>query len=259
MMLLDIEIHWEFISIIYFGTLCIYNYDYVRSLHIDYNDNTKRVKHIQKYLSFRLLVLIIYGSIFFSFLIYFSNFQSIIFGTVLLLIGLLYTDVFKRGTKKFVGFKNIYTSLCFSMLLLFVPVYYSYKINMLFLVFFVFILLQFIVDTSFCDLKDMYTDKKQDLKTLPLYFGKQKFLLFLHILNAVSFLMLSVAIATGVVPLFSLILLLFFLYRFYYINKAKESTGSDRNIQKLYAFVDGEYFFWPLVLSIGKYFMITLM
>ena len=40
MMLLDIEIHWEFISIIYFGTLCIYNYDYVRSLHIDYNDNT---------------------------------------------------------------------------------------------------------------------------------------------------------------------------------------------------------------------------
>lgn len=247
--LLNLAIHWEFLLITYLGTLCIYNYDYIRGLNIDYSDNIKRSRHIQKYLNLRSILLIFYGVAFISLLIYFGNSLSIVFGVGLLLIGLLYTDIFKKFTKKIVGFKNFYTSVSFSLLIIFTPIFYSYQINLMFSVFFIFILLQFIVDTSYCDLKDMRGDKKQNLKTLPLYFGREKFLNFLHVINIVSFLILLVASIIKIIPIFSLILLPFCLYRIFYINKAK---NPGTNVQALSSLVDAEYFFWPFVLLLGK-------
>ena len=249
MLLLSLPIHWEFLLITYLGTLCIYDYDYIRGLNIDYSDNLKRSRHIQKYQDMRIIILIFYGIAFFSLLIYFGNLLSIIFGIGLILAGLLYTDIFKKFTKKFVGFKNLYTSISFSFLIIFTPVFYAYQINMMFSVFFIYILLQFIVDTSYCDLKDMESDKKQDLKTLPIYFGRQKFLNFLHIINIVAFIFLLVAAIIGIIPIFSLILLPFCLYRIFYINKAK---NPEINIQTLSSLVDAEYLFWPFVLFLGR-------
>jgi 4-hydroxybenzoate polyprenyltransferase len=255
MILLNLTICWEFLLITYLGTLCIYNYDYIKGLNVDYSENIKRSNHMKKYLNLRVLALISYGITFFSLLIYFGNIQSIVFGIVLLLLGLLYTDVFKKYTKKIVGFKNLYTSISFSLLIIFTPIFYSYQINLMFSVFFTFILLQFIVDTSFCDLKDIETDKKQNLKTLPIFFGRQKFLLFLHVINIASFLILSVAIVMKIIPVFSLILLPFYLYRIYYINKAKRP---ETNFQNLSGLVDAEYFFWPFVLFLGKTFVTSI-
>lgn len=250
MILLGLSISWVFLFITYFGTLCIYNYDYIKGLKIDYIENVDRSKHIQKYQNLRLLLLFVYGFCFLSLLFYYGNLISISFGVSLLVVGLAYTDIFKRFTKKIPGFKNIYTSISFSMLIFFTPIFYSYQINVLFLVFFVFVLLQFIVDTSFCDLKDMKSDKKHGLKTLPILFGRKKFLLFLYVVNLVSFTILMVAVISNLIPLFSLVLVPFFLYRIYYINKAK-NPGVD--ISKLTSLVDAEYFFWPMALLLVQF------
>ena len=254
MILLGLNIRLEFLIITYLGTLCIYNYDYIKELKVDYSENVNRSKYIQKNQKFRIVTLIFYVICFLSMLIYFGNLNSIIFGIFLLILGLLYTNIFKKFTKKIAGFKNLYTSISFSMLIIFTPIFYSYQINSIFLVFLIFVLLQFIVDTSFCDMKDLNTDKKNRLKTLPLIFGKLNFLRFITVLNIISFFILSITIILKIMPLFSVVLLPFFIYRIYYINKAKEPKS---DIIKLSNLVDAEYLFWPIALFIGS-FIITL-
>jgi len=249
MILLGLSIRWEFIIITYLGTLCIYNYDYIKGLKMDYLENVNRSKHIQKYQKLRILALIFYGIGFLSMLVYFGNVNSIVFGIALLIIGLAYTDIFKRFTKKIAGFKNLYTSISFSMLILFTPIYYSYPINSLFLIFFIFVILQFIVDTSFCDMKDLNSDKKNKFKTLPIIFGKVNFLRFILVINLISFVILIISIHINILPFFSIVLIPFFIYRMFYIIKAKKPQV---NIIKLSALVDAEYFFWPLALFIGS-------
>ena len=95
----------------------------------------------------------------------------------------------------------------------------------------------------------MNADKKENLLTLPLYFGEKKFLLILNILNLFTFLLLAFSIIAGIVPIFASVLLLSFFYCFYYIQKAK---SSKTDIQKLSSYIaDGEFVLWPILLILG--------
>ncbi len=251
MVLFNLKISLEFLIIVYLGTFCIYNYDRFKGADIDTSCNFQRSSYIKNKLKMRYFVLAMYGALFFILLYIYGTIESLIFGSFLLLLGLSYADVFKKFTSKIVGFKNIYTSFSFSLLTVFTLVYYNHAINWPFILFFTFVFLHFIVDTSFCDVKDMKSDKKQNLVTLPIYFGRQKFLTILNIINLISFIVLLIAIVTQSIPWFSLLLLIFCLYRVYYINKAKRC--SQDNIQYLSSvIVDAEYFFWPFILIIGN-------
>lgn len=256
MMLFNMALAWEFLIIAYLGTYCIYNYDRYRGVNVDNSSNLKRSSHIQKNLKIRYLVLVGYGTLFFILLSLFSSIQSIIFGSFLLMLGILYADIFKKYTSKIIGFKNLYTSFSFSLLVIFTAIYCNYTIGWAFLVFFAFVFLHFIVDTSFCDIKDMDSDKKQNLKTLPIYFGKQKFLTFLNLLNIISFVILFIAVVINIVQPIAIALIVFCLYRIYYINKAKNSKADIQHLSSVV--VDAEYFFWPFVVFIGNLVIITL-
>jgi hypothetical protein len=183
MILVNTIMRWELVPIVYLLLLCVYNYDHYREMNIDSLNNLNRTSHLKKYCNYLPLIITFYGAMYFSLLIFFGNLESIIFGTILMILGLLYTGGVKKITSKIIGFKNFYTSFSLSLLIIFTAVFCSYSINLLLLIFFVFLFLRFIVNTSFCDIKDMDADKKQNLLTLPLFFGKNNFLIFLHILN----------------------------------------------------------------------------
>jgi len=252
LLMLELSIKWELILIVYLLLQIVYNYDHYRCLEEDSKSNSNRTNHLKKYQKFFPIILVIYGSLFFGLLYTFGNTISLIFGTFLLALGFLYTIFCKKLTAKIIGFKNFYTSFSVSLLVIFVTFYSFYELSILSLIIILFIFIRLMVNTSFCDLKDMDVDKKQNLVTLPIYFGKQKFLTFLHILNLISFVLLLTAIVTGIAPLFSIFLLLFFPYVFYYIKKAK---NTDTDLQSLSNFaVDGEFILWPILLIIGNYF-----
>jgi 4-hydroxybenzoate polyprenyltransferase len=253
MVLFNLAVSLEFLVIVYLGTFCIYNYDRFKGADVDSSCNFQRSSYIKNKLKIRYFTLGVYGASFLIMLYIYGTLESLIFGIFLLLLGLLYVDVFKKFTSKIVGFKNIYTSFSFSLLTVFTMIYYNQIIDWSFLPFFMFVFLHFIVDTSFCDVKDMESDRKQNLVTLPIYFGKQNFLTILDIINLISFIVLLLAIVAQIIPWFSLALFIFCLYRIYYINKAKRC--SQDNIQYLSSvIVDAEYFFWPFVLIIGNIF-----
>jgi len=253
MILLGITIRWEFLLIIYFGTQCIYNYDHFKEIDADTSNNSDRTNHLKKYQKFLPSVLVVYGISYFVLLLGFGNIESIIFGSILLFSGLLYTDKFKMMTEKIVGFKSVYTASSWGLLVVFTAIYCSYALNALLAIILLFVFLRWLVNTSFCDLKDMDSDKKENLLTLPIYFGKQKFIIFLHILNLSTFLLLLIAIILGIAPLFSAFLLFFYAYGFYYIQKAKNLKTNLNSLSNI--MVDGEFMFWPVFLLLGSFFI----
>jgi len=246
MILFNMPVSWEFLFISYLGTYCVYNYDRLQGITIDSSSNDKRSNHIKNHLKIRYIFLIVYVIIFFAILSLSGNLYSFIFGLFLLITGILYTNIFKKMTSKIVGFKNFYTSFSFSFLIFFTAIYSGYLIDWKLCVFFTFIFLHFLVDTSFCDLKDINSDKKMNLKTLPIYLGKEKFLKFLNILNIISFFIIGIAILFNILAFIATFLLIFCLYRIYYINKAKKSDNSILFLSNV--IVDAEYFLWPIAL-----------
>ncbi len=256
MILFNVVIRWEFLPIIYLMTLCIYNFDHFKELDADLSNNSGRVNHLLKYKKLLPFLIAFYGIVSIVLLLVFGNLESILFGIIFLTMGLVYSYKVKEFTSKILAFKNFYTALAVALSVFYTVIYCGYWINYLFLTIFIFLFLRFLINTSFCDIKDMDTDKKQGLLTLPLYFGKSKFLIFLHLINFVSFIILLSAVIMNIIPIYGSFLLIVNLYCFYYIERSK---NSETNISVLSdIMVDGEFIFWPIFLIAGKFFFILV-
>lgn len=250
MLLINTPIRWEFLLIVYFGTYCIYNYDHYKGVDIDSINNSDRSTHLKKNHTYLPFIIVIYAFGFFSLLITFGNIQSLVFGGTLLFLGLFYTSKVKKMTEKITGFKNFYTSLSIASLIIFTGIYCSIPINFILLLLFIFMFLRFIINTCFCDIKDIETDRTYQIKTFPILFGKEKFLSILQMINFISIIPIIIGVYLHILPLYSLLLLASVAYSFYYIQKSKQK---ETNIQTLSSVVvDGEFAFWPFMLFVGS-------
>jgi len=254
MILLDTVIRWEFLIISYLCTLAIYGYDHYRDVERDITGNIDRVNHIRRYYKVYPLILSSYIILFFSLLFYFGNLNSLIFGVLLLLIGLFYTIKVKKLTTKITGFKSIYTSLSVASFVIFTGLYCYHSINLLLILLFVFMFLRFLVNTSFCDIKDIESDRRYNILTLPVVLGKERFMFILHIINIISLIPLIAGIYLNILPLFAMPLVFSIIYGGYYIEKARRVNNV--NIESLSSIVaDGEFVFWPFILFLGMIFI----
>jgi len=234
--------------IAYLLPLIVYSYDYHRDLDRDITTNSGRTSHLQKKASYYPIILLIYGSILFALLWQFANYSLITFIGLITLSGLLYSTLLKNVTKSIPLFKNIYTGLTWSLGgAFFIPIYYSMSIDLSFLIIFIFITLRAMLDTIFFDLKDYIVDLEEGLKTLPVMLGKGKTIKILHLLNIIAFIPLIAGVYLKILPLYSLSLLGFYFYSFYYLIMAKKasSSGSWGNLSYI---ADFEFILWPILL-----------
>ncbi len=229
----------------------IYTYNHLRELKKDKSGNPERFNYVQK----RKNILPFFIFIYFITLCTFSyliNIQTFVFVFVLLMGGILFSLRFKKITKRIPLFKNIYTAAFWATGTVFLPLfYYSKTISNIFLVFFIFVFIRAIINTIYFDIKDINSDKKEGLKTVPVLIGKHKTLNLLQILNMISFLPIIFGVYFKVLPCFVIILLIFYFYSYYYIKKSKKID--QKNIRTLsYIMVDAEYLFWPLFLFLSN-------
>jgi len=248
MILLGFTIRWEFLLIVYLGTQCIYNYNHYREIDKDSLNGSERVEHLKKYDSHIPTITAIYGVLYLSLLVYFGENQSIFFGGFLLILGLLFTYRGKNISKRIVGFKSVYTAFSWALLPIFTAIYVSYQINETLILFFLFVFLRWMVNTVTFDIKDTKNDKKEKLLTFPIVY-KTKLPILLHMLNLLSFMPLMIGIYLDLIPSYVFVLLLLFFYSFYYIEKAKSENVDVQSIY--YLIVDGEYYYWPILLLVG--------
>jgi 4-hydroxybenzoate polyprenyltransferase len=117
----------------------------------------------------------------------FANFKAFIFSIIVVSMGVMYPIYFKNVTKRICLFKNIYVSLVFALMVCFPLIYYStgysnlaVLISLSFFVFFESLINQIALDS-----KDVMSDRKMKLLTLPALVGKEKSIRYLKVTSFV--------------------------------------------------------------------------
>jgi len=241
--LLDIRITWDFLLVVYLGTESVYLYNRFKEYKVDFLTNPERTEHIKKYVKYIPFIIFLMTFSAIVFVVYFNKISALTFGLLLLIIGLLYSLFFKKITEKIIAFKSFFISLMWSLLVLFLAIYYSAPINLALFLFSVFVFLRFFVSVSFFDIKDIKTDKQEGLKTLAVVLKQSTLWQFLSIIAILAVLPLIIGVYLRVLPISSLMLFLTIPYTFFYFKQLE-----NKNISPYFLYnviVDGEFIFWP--------------
>lgn len=246
--ILDVKINWQILLIAYLISQITYNYNHLKEVEKDFKTNPERTDYLKKTSKKFIIIYIIF---FLLALIYRFNINFFIFTIILLSVSVLYTTFFKEITKKIIGFKDFYVSICWAMGV-FLPLFYYYcSFKLFFLLLFIFVLLRLLLDTIFFDIKDLESDKKENLLTFPVKFGKEKTIFILHVLNLFSFIPLFLGIFMKIIPIYAISLIIIYFYSFYYIYNSKKMDPKRIRFVS-YILVDGQYIFWPIIVIFGK-------
>ena len=251
--LLNVPITWDFLLIVYLIFYVIYFYNRFREIENDFLTNPERTQYFKKYIKYTSLVISCSILVIAGMLFHFGNFPSLIFGLLMLLSGLFYSSFLKKFTGKIFGFKSFYVSFIWALLVIFLISYYSFPLDIAVIFIFIFIFLRCLVGTNFSDIKDIDSDKKEELLTLAIVYGERKLIKSLNLISIFSVILVVVGVYFNLLPIFSLMLILTFFYSLYYFKKL-----SDKKIKSpiLYSvLVDGEHVPWLIFVLIGKFLL----
>lgn len=250
--LLNTSIDWPVLLIAYLTPLIVYSYNYYGEFEKDLATNPERALHLRKKVRLYPFILASYILLLGLLLILFANFIMGIFVIILLFCGIFYTVLFKDLTKQIPGFKGFYIAFVWALAgAFFFNFHYAVGWGTFSILIFLFIFLRGIINVVFFDIKDIVSDKEQGLKTLPVLFGKERTLKYLHILNVFAFTPLFVGIYMGIIPVYALSLILLYFYDFYYLKKA--GMINNKSLRMIsYTLADAEFILWPILLMIGR-------
>ncbi len=231
-----INLFYFFSAYLMFYSLYLYNR--VKEVDVDIIGNKERTIHIKKYMSFSFFILWLSLLALFIILVFEAkSIRVVIFAFFLVVLGLFYTDFFKKLTKKIILFKDVYVSLFFSALV-FLPYFYfnSNKDNFLFYIgFSFFVFLETLWMQIFLDLKDVESDKLLKLKTFPVLIGEKNTILFLNLFNVF------------------LIIFLFWLVAASFFPKEFLSLGASSIISFLATKYLNKKRYWPYIVESAKF------
>jgi 4-hydroxybenzoate polyprenyltransferase len=221
----------------------IYYYDRYRDLEMDITTNATRTQHLQKYQNIIPLLIAVFLVMAIFFILVFSNIATLIFSVAVIAFGLLYPRVFKQITKTIPLFKNVYVSFVFALFVLFPFVYMSEKILITDIgPLFMFVLAEGIIMQMILDIKDVTSDQKRQIRTLPIMIKEKSTIHFIFVASSVIFtsalLFAYRTYAPAVIPLAAISFI---------VNVAsillvlqEKPTG--------YIIVSAKYLFWPLTI-----------
>lgn len=248
---LEIDLAWSSVVIAYFLFYPLYLFNRWKEIEIDYATNPARTEYLKTYLRympaiFSLVLVLIVGG-----LAYFGNIKSFIFGIVLLVLGLLYTTVFKKVTRKIFLFKNFYVASFFALLVLFTVVFHAIQFNenlAALAVLMIFVFTKAFMMQILLDLKDVESDGRQGLKTLAVTIGRKNTFEVLAIISIFTTAPI-VMFFTLYIPLFPKSMLLFLLtIPFNFISFKIAQSGNYFG----YILGSGEFLLWSILIFIGK-------
>jgi 4-hydroxybenzoate polyprenyltransferase len=246
---LNIQVTISFFIVVYLSILAINFLNRYEDIDQDMTSNPERSKSVNKYFKFTPYIMVALTVVPVGITTYYAPISAIIFMLFLFGIGILYSVLLKNVTKQILGFKDIMTALPYALLVIFMTLYYSASITFAVVLITVFYFIRMFINTTFFDIKDIKSDKKEGLKTFPVVFGENKTKLFLIIINLLSIVPILIGIYINVLPLYSIFICLTVVYALLYLEKSKifKKQSTLYNV-----IVDGEFIFWLPYLAIGK-------
>jgi len=250
---LDIKISWDILFITYMLLYPVYLYNRYKEIETDYLTNPGRTEYLKTYIKGGAMVLIAAISIFLiGSLIYFSNLKSTVFVLLLLVFGFLYTDIFKRLTRKAPLFKNFYVSSFFALLVIFPIIYYSPPLTkdlvLSALIFATFVFLNAFVMQILLDLKDLESDKKGGLLTVPTIWGRENTFRILKIFSLLAVVPIPIIFSFyfTLFPKIISMLVLTVPFNYFCFQLAKKHNYFG------YILMGGMFLLWPVLILLGK-------
>lgn len=232
----------------YFLTLVIYSYNHIREIRFDLRSNPERAKLFNKNVISKELTLIIYLLVLLILLVT-TNVEVFLLTVLILIAGISYTEKFKMV--KIIGFKNIYVSLFWVLIILIVPLQNNLRIDSFYLLVLLIYFLTALASTIFFDIKDVESDDERGLKTLPVVFGLKNTKLLLNIIKIVSMVLVLFGIVLNILPKIFFLYMIAIIYGIIYINKGM-NLQNKRLRMVSYLVSDAEFIFWTLVLILAK-------
>jgi len=202
MVIFDFSIHLPILFMGYLLTQAVYGFDHYHDLQQDSLQQNSRVAFVKRTKSMYPVRLLFFTGSFFILLFFFGNLLTIVLGLSILLLGIGYSLYLKRLTKYIPGFKNVYVAATVSLAIVFTALFYQNVLSFALLFFTGYAAISYFMNCNVCDVKDMESDKKQGLKTLPLLFGKQRFFYFILFVNTLSLLVLVSLLVFHLLPTF---------------------------------------------------------
>jgi len=247
--ILNIHVTWDFMLIIY---LCVFSanlYNREEESETDELTNPMRVRVMKKYVDNQKFIIPISLAIVSALFLYFANWNVLIFAGIIFSISILYSVFLKALTEKIIGFKSIIAAFFYGlMVFLLVSYYKTPQIDLAVILVFIFYYIRIYISNAYCDFKDIMGDQKRGLKTIAVYFGEKKAIKILNFLNFASAVPIVAGVYFGIIPVFSLAILLTIFYAmcYFYLNKKVTKEVLSNVI------IDGEFIPWLLYILLGK-------
>ncbi len=220
------------------GGMFIYNLN----RHTDVREDTINVPERRNFVDEYGRYFLGMGFIMYMVALYFALLKGFLTLFMALLPGIIASFYSIKRLKKYFFFKNAVVGISWGVTPLLVG-FYNQVFGVEFLVLFVFFAITFFVNTVIFDVKDIVGDSGMKIETIPIKLGIKKTKTICYISNTLALFLLLISNIMGILPVRSLVLLLFLAYIYLYINRAELKDGFFYGI-----FVDGEFVFLYFIL-----------
>lgn len=246
---LGIDVNWALPVVVYLSVLAINSFNRYEEYEQDILTNPERSASMKKYIKIFPIMIgaMLLAAI--AIVIFTADIKALFFMALLFALGLLYTIIFKGWTKKVVGFKNFSIALPYSLMVVFAALYYDAPVTAAVILVALFYYIRIFISAMYFDIKDIDGDKRDGLKTFAVIYGKRKTANILHALNFLSFIPVLIALLMGLIPLFSLGLVLTIPYTAYYVSGLFNKNINQTFLSNVIA--DGEFILWLPYIVIG--------
>lgn len=249
-LIIGVSITWELLLIVYLALQAIYLYDRYTDIKRDTLISTERALYLSRRIRRIQFTIGVCVSLLVIFLVASGNLRAISFGFVLIGGGFLYNIRLKRLTTRIVAFKNLFVSLYWASITLFVALYYLYPVDTAVLLIFSFVFIILFVNVSFCDIKDCEDDRERGLLTPVVVLGQKRLLRFARIVVFVSVAPLVYGVIAGFLPTFSLFLLFIVPYALSYFRRAEKKDTDLGHLTNTVVY--GGYILWSVFAYVGR-------
>ncbi len=213
-----VPLSFDIILVSYLLFYIIYLHDYSKCLFTDSITNKRRVQYLH-YKNKNICAIYVSFALLFLLLFIFANTATILICVIILFFGILYGKYFKKLTRNIPAFKNIFVSLIWSFMVVFVFVYYSHSVTYGVLLLSTFFFFRMLAIQILFDVRDLEGDRKEELLTIPSLFEKRKCTSILRAINIFSIAIIVIGSLIGILPIFALGFVPVFYYADIYISK----------------------------------------
>lgn len=239
-LIFDIKISMIFLVLVTVLISIIYCWDFYQEYSTQLN------KFHRTYTLSAILILIISYAILVSLI---NNLLIVACFSILLVASLFYDKFFKQITKNVFGFKDVFVAVCWNLLILILFLSSGANSAITIILFLVFVFTRDISNISYCDIKDISADKKNELKTFAEILGINKLVFSLMLISLLSISIIIIGAQFGLFPAraYSLIIpVIITSTLILFSHKTRKYSPTN---------VDFEYFIWLFFALILRLFI----